>query len=429
MQITTLSEKQKLLFKWAHTKEYCEKYDNIICDGAVRSGKTVIMAMSFIIWAMRYFDDCSFAICSKTASSCERNIISVITSSVDLNCYYSFSYNRTSHVLNVNSGEHHNRFYIFGGKDEASYMQIQGITLCGVMFDEAALMPRSFVEQAVARTLSEPNARLWFNCNPASPSHWLYREWIKDADGENRKRTLHLRFFMEDNPILTEKEIKKARTMYSGVFYSRYIKGEWVNADGLVYPMFSSSHITDVKPHGEYYISIDYGTANPCSMGLWCVGEGTAVRVAEYYHDSRISRIQKTDEEYCDALCALADGCDIKAVIVDPSAASFIEALRKRGRFRILPAKNKVLDGIRFVSSLLQSGKLKFDPSCKDIIREFGLYSWDESQERDSVIKQFDHAMDDMRYFCSTVLKTRANFGAKSKSKQHKHSSLGAWEV
>lgn len=227
MRIEKLSEKQKEILKFGHLKKY-KNYNAIICDGAVRSGKTVIMIISFIHWAMRYFNNASFAICGKTISSTERNIIEKIFDMADITSYFNISYAQTKHKLTVGKRGKENTFFVFGGKDKSSYSLIQGLTLSGVFFDEVALQQKSFVQQAIARTLSEKDSKLWFNCNPEHPQHWFYKEWIKDADGRNLKKSLHLHFLMEDNPILGKEEIEKAKNLYSGIFKERYIYGRWV---------------------------------------------------------------------------------------------------------------------------------------------------------------------------------------------------------
>ena len=302
----------------------------------------------------------------------------------------------------ISRGAKQNIFEIFGGKDERSYTLIQGRTLAGVLLDEVALMPQSIVQQALARCSVE-GSKLWFNCNPESPSHWFYQEWIMNPKAHN---ALHLHFLLEDNPSLSEKKISEYKSWYSGVFYQRYILGEWVLAEGLVY-QFGEDNITDERPLGaEYYISVDYGTLNAFSAGLWSVTGGRAVRIKEYYYSGRDQQHLRTDEEYCDDIDALAKGYKISKVVCDPSAASFITALRRRG-YAVLKADNDVLDGIRCVSSLLKSGAVKIHRSCKDSIREFGLYSWDSRASSDTVIKENDHSQDEIRYMCYTVLRNR----------------------
>ena len=284
---------------------------------------------------------------------------------------------------------------------------MQGITLAGVLFDEVALQPESFVNQAIARTLSVGNAKLWFNCNPDSPEHWFYRQWIQKTDSGERPDILHIHFEMQDNPMMTPEKIAKTTTLYSGVFYDRYIRGLWVIAEGLVYPMFDKTKHIGVPEHlnGDYFISIDYGTMNPTSMGLWCrTYDGHAYRLKEIYYDGR-KKQPRTDEEHYKALCELAEGYFIDSVIVDPSASSFIECIRRHGDFRVRKAENTVNDGIQDTATLLKMGRLHFSENCTDIIREFGLYHWDDKAQGDKVIKENDHAMDDMRYFVRIAMK------------------------
>lgn len=424
MKIEKLSKKQKQILKFAHSKQY-KDYNALICDGAVRSGKTAVMTLSFVHWAMRYFNKSHFAICGKTIVSAERNIVEGIKNMVDITAFFSVSYLPSKKMLTVKSPTAENYFYVFGGKDKGSAALIQGLTLCGVFFDEVALQEKSFVEQAIARTLSIPNSKLWFNCNPEHPEHWFYKEWILDADGENKRKSLHIHFLMNDNPILSEKEINKANSLYSGVFKDRFIYGKWVAAEGLVYSMFGSKNVTsktDFK--GEYYISIDYGTANPFSMGLWVFTGEKAVRLKEYYYDSRKFSNQKTDEEYYKELVKFAKGYDIKQVIIDPSAASFIQTVRRYGQFKVRKANNSVLDGIRLASSYLKDGKILINSSCKDILREFSLYSWDEKQNNDTVVKEFDHALDEMRYFCTSILQFKPGFARATLSKNQPKSYI-----
>lgn len=396
------------MLKWAHLTKFKNR-KAIICDGSVRSGKTVSMILGFVHWAMRFFDGKNFGICGKTISSTERNIILPLLNMPDITDYYSLQYIRGENKrIIIRSGSHTNTFFIFGGKDESSYTLVQGITLSGVLFDEVALMPKSFVDQAVARTLSEPEARYWFNCNPESAEHWFYKEWICNT---RQKKALHLHFTMQDNPILSPEQIADAERLYTGVFYNRYIKGLWCVAEGLIYPMFDKAvHVThhpELQPGGDYYISCDYGTLNPTSAGLWYLQpDGHAIRLREYYYDGRKTKTPRTDEEHYVALKQLAgDVADkVRAVIVDPSAASFIECIRRHGLFRVWQADNSVLNGIRDTSSLLQMQYLHICDNCTDIIREFSLYRWDESATEDRPIKENDHAMDDMRYFVRTAM-------------------------
>lgn len=392
-----ISNKQHQIMAFPYTK-----YDALICDGAIRSGKTVFMMLSFIDDAMRRYNGQRFGICGKTVDSTIKNIIAPYLELAYAREKYRLQWRRSDKLLVVSCGNKQNVFEVFGGKDESSYMLIQGRTLAGVLIDEVALQPRSFVEQAVARC-SVAGSRLWFNCNPDSPQHWFYTEWIQNAKERN---ALHLHFLLEDNPSLDPAVVERYKKLYTGVFYQRYILGLWVIAEGLVYD-FTEENITDEKPRGaEYYISVDYGTLNPFSAGLWSVTGNKAVRVNEFYWDGRNKKHQLTDDEYCDEIASLAGDLPIVKVIVDPSAASFITALKRRG-FRVQQADNTVLDGIRRTAVYIKNGNIKIHRSCVDTIREFGLYRWDEKQTEDKVVKENDHAMDDVRYFCNTIMRRK----------------------
>lgn len=398
-----ISEKQRKILAFPYSS-----YDALICDGAVRSGKTSIMMWAFVRWAMENFSGQWFGICGKTVDSASKNIVVPFTSMSLAKEKYIIRWRRSDKILEVRRGAVTNYFEVFGGKDESSYALIQGRTLAGVLLDEVVLMPRSFVEQALTRC-SVDGAKLWLSCNPGSPQHWFYTEWIKR---HRERNALYIHFEMTDNPGLTQKTIERYRSMFSGVFYDRYIRGLWVLAEGLIYPMFGEDCIVDVSPErvakNQYYISCDYGTLNPFSAGLWCWDGKMATRIKEYYYSGRENQANKTDEEYYTELEALAGDLPIKNVIVDPSAASFIEVIRRHHRFNVRKAKNDVIPGILTTARYLQDGTVKVHRSCKDAIREFGLYRWDEAATEDKPIKENDHAMDDTRYFCFTVLREKA---------------------
>lgn len=398
------SPKQMEIFKFMYEPEYVA----LICDGAVRSGKTTCMSFSFLTWAFKSFNEMNLALCGKTVRSAERNILRPLMRLSYTRKHYKMKYDSTAHMLEVTKGNRTNYFWIFGGKDESSYALIQGITLAGVLLDEVALMPQSFVNQALARCSVE-GARYWFNCNPENPSHWFYQEWILDSA---KKRAKHLHFLMSDNPSLSAEKLAEYESFYKGAFYQRYILGLWVKAEGLVYPMFDKQkHVIDkYDKRGQYYISIDYGTINPTAFQLWRVNFNDPMPVVlckEYYYNSRADEndhVQKTDEQYYKDLCEFANGYTIERVIVDPSAASFKAVIKQDGKFIVRDANNDVLDGIRFTASMIASGVVHFHSSCVNLFAEFGAYVWDETKGNDEVIKENDHAMDAMRYFMYTVI-------------------------
>lgn len=395
------SEKQKRVLGW-WTRGSAERgRDALICDGAVRSGKTLCLGLSFVLWSMARFQGQQFALCGKTRESIRRNLLpGVLPLLGELGFRWEEKVSKGE--LKIRCGRRENTYYLFGGKDEGSAALIQGITLAGVLLDEVALMPRSFVEQACARC-SVAGAKLWFSCNPAGPGHWFYREWICKAEERN---ALHLRFLMEDNPSLAPETRARYERAFQGAFYRRFVLGEWTAAEGLVYDFFDESMVVP-PPEGaaeRWIISCDYGTLNPTSMGLWGKFGRSWYRVKEYYYDAREEKRQQTDQEYAQRLRALAGGREIETVVADPSAASFLEALRREG-WNVKKAENDVLSGIRLTADALKSGKIVICTPCADAIREFGAYCWDlRSGERDKVKKVCDHAMDEIRYFVATIV-------------------------
>lgn len=397
-----LSKRQLLAMLWWQQPRFRDR-DALICDGSIRSGKTVCMTVGFILWSMATFNGQTFALCGKTIESLRRNVILHLRDWVpsDLEIVEKRAENKL--VISDGTGKE-NTYFLFGGRDESSYMLIQGITLAGVLLDEVALQPQSFVEQALARCSVE-GSKFWFNCNPEGPEHWFYKNWVEGGKPKE-KNALHLHFTMDDNPALPPRIRERYEAMYSGVFYQRYILGLWVVAEGLIYTMFNKDlHIVpaEPRPYDRYYISVDYGTANPCSMGLWGRADGAWYRMQEYYFDSRKEGYQHTDEEYYTELEKLAGDLPIRGVIVDPSAASFLETIRRHERFHDIKASNAVLDGIRDVATQLNLRRLFICEGCADCIREFGLYRWDEKATSDRPIKENDHAMDDVRYFVHKV--------------------------
>lgn len=397
-----ISDKQMNILAFQYSK-----YDALICSGAIRSGKSSLMATAFIDWAMDNFSNQRFGICGKTVGSAIENVITPWTAMTRTKKKYRVKFSRSSKLLKVSKGNRTNTFEVFGGKDEASYMLIQGRTLAGVLMDEVALMPRSFVNQATARC-SVDGSRLWFNCNPDSPRHWFYTEWILGARGKN---ALVLEFELRDNPSLSQHIIERYESMYNGVFYDRYILGKWVVAEGLVYQFdtpdeYTVSHDEALGDgRGDYYLSIDYGITNPFACLLWRVTPERAYVVDEYYFASREQGRRRTDAEHYDAVEKFAEGYPIQAIVIDPSANSFKEEIYRRGKFTVYDADNSVLDGIQVTDQMLHDGAVKISETCENAITEMQLYRWDDKASKDTVIKENDHACDCARYFCQTVAK------------------------
>lgn len=407
------SEKQKQLLRLFKQKKL--RRINIL-HGSVRSGKTWISLVLWAFWLLTMPKDGAYLMVAKTLTSLRRNCLDLLETLVGK---ANFSYSLAAKQAFLFG----RLVYLEGVNDARAESKIRGMTLQGAYCDELTLFTQDFFAMLLSR-LSMPGAKLFGTTNPDNPGHWLKTDYL-DRAGE--LDLMKMRFTIDDNEFLDPEYVRQLKREYTGVFYDRFILGNWVVAEGLVYPIFSEKeHVVHALPEccahpekgqGEYYISVDYGTKNPFSAGLWCVSGGEATRIAEYYYDGRKSKRPRTDEEHYAALEKLArhevwdrgkrvvEAYPIQCVVIDPSAASMIECIRRHGSFSVRAAKNDVIPGIGVTGSLLAAGKLKIHADCKDCIREFGVYSWDEKAKGDQVIKENDHAMDDIRYFCYTVLR------------------------
>jgi len=435
------SRKQKQVLTWWCKDSPVHDKDGIIADGAIRSGKTVSMSLSFVMWAMSTFNGQNFAMCGKTIGSFRRNVLFWLKLMLKSRGY-KVADHRADNLVEITRKNVTNYFYIFGGKDERSQDLIQGITLAGVFCDEVALMPESFVNQATGRC-SVTGSKYWFNCNPDGPYHWFKVNWIDKAIGYlgkkkaarlqeetaakgtelNLKKLLYVHFTMDDNLSLSEAIKARYRSMYSGVFFKRYIEGLWAMAEGIIYDMFDPDrNVVDTEAIaaeyrqkagrefwiGDKYVSCDYGTQNPTAFLLWSKGANNKWYCRrEYYYSGRDKGKQKTNKEFADDLIAWLAGEKVRAIILDPAATSFKIELEEAG-YKVKKAKNDVLDGIRFVATLLLSGSIFIDASCENLLKEFASYIWDAKagdRGEDKPVKEHDHALDALRYFCYTIIR------------------------
>ena len=399
------SKKQRQILNWWTESSPVKDKDGIIADGSIRSGKTVSMSLSYVMWAMSEFSDQNFGMAGKTIGSFRRNVLNNLKLMLKSRGYTAIDH-RADNLLVVKRDGIENRFYIFGGKDERSQDLIQGITLAGMFFDEVALMPESFVNQATARCSVE-SSKWWFNCNPDGPFHWFKLNWV---DRYKEKNMLYLHFTMDDNLSLSETIKLRYQRQWTGVFYDRYIRGLWSVAEGIIYDMFSAKkHVLNqnISIAGKKYISCDYGTQNPMVFLMWAKFNKKWICIKEYYYSGRDQRKQKTDSEYADDLVEFIGDEEIEQIIIDPSAASFITEVKKRG-YNVKKANNDVDNGIRLVGNMLNLGKLMFSSQCRMTIKEFGSYVWNQKSAmkgEDVPVKENDHCMDAVRYFVYTMLK------------------------
>lgn len=374
-----ISEKQQKIMAFSYSK-----YDALICDGAVRSGKTSIMMWAFVRWAMENFSGQRFGVCGRTVDSCTKNIIVPFTAMSLAKERYIIRWRRGDKVMEVRRGAVTNYFEVFGGKDEASYTLIQGRTLAGVLLDEVVLMPRSFVEQALARC-SVDGARLWFSCNPGSPHHWFYQEWIKRSRERN---ALYLHFEMTDNPGLSKRTLERYENMYAGIFYDRYVRGLWVAAEGIVYKDFAND--TEKYLIGD---PLEWAKQNGTSFSIISIGvDFGGTKSATKFQATGITkdfRVVALEEEY------------IKNEEIDPNAlnrrfATFCQLITSKYGYSQTRAdsaetvlirgldhtaqkmhlgtqvknamKLQITDRIRLVVLLMKQGRFKVSRNCPHLI-------------------------------------------------------------
>lgn len=407
------SNKQKKILTWWTKTSPVSSKDAIVCDGAIRSGKTIIMSLSYVIWASESYNGQMFGMAGKTISSFRRNVWITLAVLLRLRGYKIKKVPEMKDAYTISKGKVSNDYYFFGGKDEASQDLVQGFTAAGFFFDEVALMPESFVNQAVARCSVE-GAKLWFNCNPEGPFHWFKVNWIDKLEEKNACR---LQFSLDDNPSLSETRKNFYKRMFSGVFYQRYILGLWVVAEGIIYSMFTSKMIIDKVPKNikivKRWIGADYGQANATVYLLCGLGSDNRLYILdEYYHSGKTDQIQKSPKAYSKDFYkwlrkngVKEDGVQYPVryehVFIDPSAKGFILQLHEDGKANIRLADNDVLKGIELTSSIIQNDLLRILSHCTNTIMEFNTYSWDpkaQAKGEDKPIKANDHCMDALRY-------------------------------
>lgn len=416
LKFKPFSLKQKKVLTWWTKNSPHKDKDVIIADGAVRSGKTLIMSLSFIIWSTLHYNGANFGMAGKTIGSFKRNVWFLLKVMLFARGYRVRKLSDLGdNVYAISKDSHENYYYIFGGKDERSQDLVQGFTAAGFFFDEVTLMPESFVNQAVARC-SEEGAKIWFNCNPDGPFHWFKLEWI---DKLKEKNALRIQFQLDDNPSLSKKVKDRYKKMFSGIFYQRFILGLWVLAEGIIYSMFREEMVIDKIPRGvkmiKKWIGVDYGQSNATTFILCGLGSDNKLYILdEYYHEGKKEHIQKSPAKYAKDFrkWLIRNGVkDIDTgqrysvvyehIFIDPSAKGFMLQLHEEGISKIRQANNEVLRGIETLSSIIDKDMLRVLNKCQNVIKEFSTYRWDpKAQEKgeDKPIKEFDHTMDAIRY-------------------------------
>lgn len=411
------TEKQlQLMRKWQRNEL---KRINLL-EGSVSSGKTWVSLVLWAFWVADMPVNKLYMMCGNTLTTLKRNCLLLLQELVGEDNFV-FSLSQKEGVL------FGRKILLEGAGDARSEGKIRGVTLQGVYCDEVSKFPKDFFAMLLSR-LRLPKAKLIGTTNPEHPAHWLKTDYIDRAD---KLSFLDEKFLLDDNTTLSKDYVENIKMEYTGVFYDRFILGKWVQAEGLIYPMYQDALSEPPEDIADKYIlSIDYGTQNAFAAILWGEYKDTWYQIKEYYYSGRDERNQKTDEEYADdlerfLLSYAPKGYENREkrlsyivgrlmTIVDPSAASFIATLRKRNMFKVLGAKNDVVDGIRETATAMKIGRLKLNPECKHTIKEMQSYSWDEKASEERPIKENDHACDAIRYMVYTmrIVQKRGNRNA-----------------
>lgn len=391
------TEKQLALMRMWQRNEL--KRINIL-EGSVSSGKTWISLVLWSFWVktMPNNPDSLYLMSARSLTTLKRNCLLPLQGLIGQK-NFTFSISAKEGYL---FGRH---IILEGANDAQAEAKIRGVTLQGAYVDEITKVPRDFFAMLLSR-LRKPGAKLIGTTNPDAPGHWLKVDYI---DRQDQIEILVLKFLLDDNTMLPEDYVRNIKLEYTGVFYERFILGNWVLAEGIIYGMYEDAieEPPDGKPK-QWCLSIDYGTMNAFAAGLWGLYDNVWYMMDEYYYSGRDEGMQKTDGEYMTDLVQMVEqhidfsgGRKIE-MIIDPSAASFIALSKKNGRFKVRKADNDVLDGIRETATAMQNGLIKVSPRCKNWRTEVQGYVWDEDSAEDRPVKVADHHMDQTRYFCKT---------------------------
>ena len=374
-----------------------------IWEGAVRSSKTITSLAAWLVF-IRDAPPGPLMMIGKTERTLSRNILDVIQDIVGTE---NFNYNRGLGECKI----FNRKVLIAGANDERAEQKIRGLTLAGAYGDEVTLWPESFFRMLLSR-LSVKGARLYATTNPDSPYHWLKEDIL-----DNPKLNLSSwHFTLDDNPALDPEYVSDLKNEYTGIWYKRFILGQWVLAEGVIYDMWDDSVHVIEPPHvmDFYDVAIDYGTATVMTFGLFGNRAGNYYLCDEYYYDARKVGKQKTDSEFANDFEAFVGDKKVN-VYIDPSAKSFTQELRRRG-YTVIEADNSVIDGIRYVSRLFSDRRFFVAPECKHFQKEITQYVWDEKAQNkgeDKPMKSSDHLMDATRYYLYT------RYGKDKRARSH----------
>lgn len=422
-QFKPFSRKQKQVLTWWVDNSAVKDYDGIIADGSIRSGKTLSMSLSFTDWAMNTFNGQNFGMAGKTIGSFRRNVLKDLKKMLKARGY-TIQDKRADNLVTISKGDISNDFYIFGGKDERSQDLIQGVTLAGMLFDEVALMPQSFVNQATGRCSVE-GSKFWFNCNPDNPQHFFYTDWVKQHKG---KRLIYLHFTMDDNLSLSEKVKQRYKAMYTGVFYKRFILGLWVVADGLCFEQFANEPDKWIKDEAEPQINfisvgVDFGGTMSKTTFVATAVHGNFERIGvikNYKLDGAKGTIDadRLNAEFVRFIKELQAEykAPIKYAFCDCAETYLITGIKKAVQSAGLGLsvgdsdKGTIIDRIVCVNTLLNTNRIYILRSCGQVINAMRTAMWDAKAAEKGIDKRRDDfttdvdTMDAMEYSISRFI-------------------------
>jgi len=380
-----------------------------IWEGSVRSGKTIGSLYRWLQHIRHAPDGGQLIMAAKTLQTLHRNII--------LPLQDPSQFGPVSREVHYTAGAPQGvilgrPIHMIGANDQKAEEKIRGMTGAGAYVDEMTIIPQLFFNQLMSRQ-SVAGAKVFGSTNPDNPAHWLRKDFILADNPWVRS----FKFKIDDNPFLDPDFVAQQKSQYHGLYYRRFIDGDWVMAEGAVYDMWdSNTDVVDILPAMRQWmcVAIDYGTSNPFHALILGLGiDGLLYIAGEWRYDGRTEMKQLTDSEYADRVNAWLFSEPVRGHevvipqywVVDPSALSFRTELRQRGVTQI-EAVNSVNDGIRLVSTLMGKHALKVHRSCEYLLDEIDGYSWDDRLAilgEDRPIKLNDHGVDALRYAVTTT--------------------------
>lgn len=394
-----------------------------VAEGGKRGGKNVLITMAYCTILEKHPSRIHLIAGVSTATA-RLNILDCdgfgLKNYFEGRCREGVYQNRDCLYIQTATGE--KVVLISGGGKAGDEKLIKGNTYGTAYITEANECSKIFIQEVFDRTLSSPDRKIFHDLNPKAEAHWYYQDVLNFHEEKlkaNPKYGLNYgHFTIADNMSISDDQLRAVLSTYDrkSVWYARDILGQRKMAEGLVYPMFSmEKHVVKgtipYSSRHRYYVSIDYGTVNPFAAGLWDFDPVShkAIMIRELYY--RGGSANRTDNEgYYRLLKKLIGDIKIEYIIIDPSASSMIETIEKYAEWLVVRADNDVLNGIQDVTKYLNMGLLLFHESCKETFKEFDQYSWDEESGEDAVIKEFDHSMDMIRYFCRTALRAELKY-------------------